>query len=59
MPEAQESTQNPNKIRLTLSAQAEKYVRRDGPVDARRMAAGGALPLPPTELVAAVVVFGG
>ncbi len=38
-------------IQLTLSPQAEKYVRRDAPVEARRMAAGGALPLPPVELV--------
>lgn len=38
------------KIRLTLSAEAEKYVRRDGPVSVRRMAAGGALPLQPIEL---------
>lgn len=45
----------PQKIRLTLSPQAEKYVRRDAPVEARRMAAGGALPLPPIEL--ATVLF--
>lgn len=38
------------KIKLTLSPEAEKYVRRDAPVSARRMAAGGALPLPPIEL---------
>ena len=43
------------KIRLTLSPQAEKYVRRDAPVEARRMAAGGALPLEPVEL--ATVLF--
>lgn len=45
----------PQKIRLTLSPQAEKYVRRDAPVEARRIAAGGALPLPPIEL--ATVLF--
>jgi len=38
------------KIRLTLSREAEKYVRRDTPVGARRIAAGGALPLAPIEL---------
>lgn len=38
------------KIKLTLSPEAEKYVRRDAPVSARRMAAGGALPLEPIEL---------
>ena len=45
----------PEKIRLTLSPQAEKYARPDAPVEARRMAAGGALPLPPVEL--ATVLF--
>jgi hypothetical protein len=43
------------KIRLTLSPQAERYVRQDAPIDVRRMAAGGALPLPPIEL--ATVLF--
>lgn len=43
------------KVRLVLSAQAEKYARRDAPVDARRMAASGALPLEPLEL--ATVLF--
>jgi hypothetical protein len=45
----------PHKIQLTLSAQAEKYARRDAPLDVRRMAARGALPLPPLEL--ATVLF--
>ena len=45
----------PQKIQLTLSPQAEKYVRRDAPVEARRMAASGALPLEPIEL--ATVLF--
>lgn len=43
------------KIRLTLSPQAERYARRDAPVEVRRMAARGALPLPPIEL--ATVLF--
>ncbi len=43
------------KIRLVLSPEAERYVRRDAPVDVRRMAARGALPLPPIEL--ATVLF--
>ncbi len=42
------------KIKLTLSPQAEKYARRDAPVEVRRMAAGGALPLPPIELATAL-----
>jgi len=44
----------PRKIKLTLSPQAERYVRRDAPVDVRRMAARGALPLPPIELATAL-----
>lgn len=43
------------KVRLTLSPEAERYVRRDAPVEVRRMAASGALPLPPVEL--ATVLF--
>lgn len=43
------------KIKLTLSAQAERYARRDAPVEVRRLAAKGALPLPPVEL--ATVLF--
>ena len=42
-------------VKLQLSPQAEKYVRRDAPVGVRRMAAGGALPLEPVEL--ATVLF--
>jgi hypothetical protein len=45
----------PAKIKLTLSAQAERYARRDAPVEVRRLAANGALPLPPVEL--ATVLF--
>ena len=37
-------------IQLVLSAQAEKYVRSDAPVEVRRLAATGALPLEPVEL---------
>jgi hypothetical protein len=43
------------KIRLVLSPEAERYVRREGPVEVRRMAARGALPFPPVEL--ATVLF--
>ncbi|MDP6979056.1 MAG: hypothetical protein QF570_10715 [Myxococcota bacterium] len=45
-----EAARPTRKIKLTLSPEAEKYVRRDAPVSARRMAAGGALPLEPVEL---------
>ena len=45
----------PQKIRLELSPQAEKYARRDAPREVRLMAARGALPLPPVEL--ATVLF--
>ena len=43
--------QNTQKIQLRLSPEAERYIRQDAPVDVRRMAAGGSLPLPPVELV--------
>lgn len=43
------------KIELALSEQAQRYVRRDAPPEVRRMAARGALPLPPLEL--ATVLF--
>jgi hypothetical protein len=38
------------KIRLELSAEANKYVRADAPREVRLMAARGALPLPPVEI---------
>ena len=40
----------PQKITLKLSPQAQRYASREAPVDARRMAARGALPLQPVEL---------
>jgi hypothetical protein len=46
-----------NKIRLVLSPQAEKYVRKDAPVGVRRMAARGALPLEPVELATVLFVL--
>ncbi|MCA9502041.1 MAG: hypothetical protein H6748_02425 [Spirochaetaceae bacterium] len=45
------------KVKLRLSPQAEKYARRDAPVEARRMAARGALPLEPTELATVLLVL--
>jgi hypothetical protein len=47
----------PRTIRLVLSPQAEKYARRDAPVEARRMAATGALPLEPVELATVLFVL--
>jgi hypothetical protein len=51
----QSAERTPEKIRLTLSPQAERYARRDAPREVRLMAARGALPLPPLEL--ATVLF--
>jgi hypothetical protein len=48
-------TGEPQKVRLKLSPQAQRYARPDAPRDARLMAARGALPLPPIEL--ATVLF--
>jgi len=45
------------KIRIQLSAQAERYARRDAPLEARLMAARGALPLPPVELATVLFVL--
>lgn len=50
-------TGNKQTIKLQLSPQAERYCRRDVPVQARRMAAGGALPLPPAELATVLFVL--
>ena len=44
-------------IRLTLSPEAERYVRRDAPVEVRALAAAGALPLPPVELLTVLFVL--
>lgn len=48
----------PRKIHLTLSPEAERYAKRDAPLQVRRMASRGALPLPPTELVTVLFVLG-
>lgn len=53
--EASPQTQQTVKLRLKLSAQGQKYVQRDAPLETRRMAARGALPLEPIEL--ATVLF--
>ena len=44
-------------VKLTLSPQAEKYARRDSPIEQRRMAARGALPLEPIELATVLFVL--
>jgi hypothetical protein len=49
------SREEPKRIRLSLSPQAQRYARRDAPREVRLMAARGALPLPPIEL--ATVLF--
>jgi len=45
------------KIRLTLSPEAERYVRRDAALEVRLLAASGALPLPPVELLTVLFVL--
>jgi len=45
------------KVKLKLSAQAEKYARPDAPLEARKMAARGALPLEPIELATVLFVL--
>jgi hypothetical protein len=52
-----DETETNNKVKLTLSAQAEKYARRDAPLEARQMAARGALPLDPVELATVLFVL--
>ena len=60
MPQGQEprehvaESNSTQKIRLHLSPQAEKYARRDAPVEDRRIAARGALPLEPLDLASAL-----
>jgi len=44
--------EQPKKIRIRLSPQAERYVQHDAPREVRLMASKGALPLPPIELAA-------
>lgn len=46
-----------SRIRLVLSPEAERYVRRDGPLEVRRMAARGALPFAPVELATVLFVL--
>jgi hypothetical protein len=50
-------TSSAQRVTLKLSAQAEKYARRDAPLEARRMAARGALPLEPIELATVLFVL--
>jgi hypothetical protein len=45
------------KIQLTLSPQAGRYVQRDAPLEVRRLAARGALPLEPIELATVLFVL--
>lgn len=52
-----ESAPTREKVRLRLSREAEKYARRDSPVEVRRMAARGALPLEPLELATVLLVL--
>ncbi len=52
-----EDSSSPGKVKLKLSAGAEKYARRDAPLDARKMAARGALPLEPIELATVLLVL--
>ncbi len=51
------SGNEPRKIQLKLSPQAERYARSDAPREARLMAARGALPLPPIELATVLFVL--
>ncbi len=50
-------TSDIRKVKLKLSPQAEKYARRDAPVEVRLMAARGALPLEPLELATVLFVL--
>jgi hypothetical protein len=45
------------KIQLTLSPQAGRYVQQGAPVEVRRLAAKGALPLEPIELASVLFVL--
>ncbi|HEY8120519.1 MAG TPA: hypothetical protein VII78_04320 [Myxococcota bacterium] len=50
-------SQPQQKIQLTLSPQAGRYVQRDAPLEVRRLAATGALPLEPVELATVLFVL--
>jgi hypothetical protein len=50
-------TSGTRKVKLKLSSGAEKYARRDAPIEVRRMAARGALPLEPIELSTVLFVL--
>ena len=50
-------TSDIRKVKLKLAPQAEKYARRDAPVEVRLMAARGALPLEPLELATVLFVL--
>ncbi|HEU4427552.1 MAG TPA: hypothetical protein VFT98_02265 [Myxococcota bacterium] len=50
-------SQPKQKIQLTLSPQAGRYVQRDAPLEVRRLAASGALPLEPVELATVLFVL--
>jgi hypothetical protein len=50
-------SQPQQKIQLTLSPQAGRYVQRDAPLEVRRLAAKGALPLEPIELATVLFVL--
>ena len=52
-----EQTARTRKVSLQLSAQAERYARRDAPLEAREMAARGALALEPIELATVLFVL--
>lgn len=45
------------KVKLKLSPQAEKYARQDAPLEARKMAARGALPLEALDLATVLFVL--
>ena len=45
------------KVKLKLSPEAEKYARREAPLEVRQMAARGALPLEPMELATVLFVL--
>ncbi len=45
------------KIRITLSPEAERYARRDAPLQVRQLASRGVLPLPPIELATVLFVL--